>query len=47
LLPLPTRPRSRAWNALFQDSHRWRADPELTGELAGLLPGTTDDLPIA
>jgi prevent-host-death family protein len=47
LLPLPARPRSMAWNALFQDSYRWRADPDLARELADLLPGTTDDLPIA
>jgi len=47
LLPLPARPRSMAWNVFFQDSHRWRADPELAQELADLLPGTTDDLPIA
>lgn len=47
LLPLPGRPRSMAWNALFHDRHRWLADPELARELAELLPGTTDDLPIA
>jgi len=47
LLPLPTRPRSMAWNAFFQDSHRWSADSDLTRDLADLLPGTTDDLPIA
>jgi hypothetical protein len=47
LLPLAVRPRSMAWNAFFQDSYRWRADPELARDLADLLPGTTDDLPIA
>ncbi|HUY06733.1 MAG TPA: type II toxin-antitoxin system prevent-host-death family antitoxin [Acidimicrobiales bacterium] len=47
LLPLPTRPRSMAWHAFFQDSGRWRADPELTQELSDLLPDTTDDPPIA
>lgn len=47
LLPLPARPRSMAWNVFFRDSDRWRADPELAQELADLLPGTTDDLPIA
>jgi hypothetical protein len=36
-----------AWDAFFGDSDRWRADPELAQELADLLPGTTDDLPIA
>lgn len=47
LLPLPARPRSMAWSAFFQDSARWRADPGLAHDLADLLPGTTDDLPIA
>jgi prevent-host-death family protein len=47
LLPLPARPRSMSWNVFFQHSYRWRADPELIRELTDLLPGTTDDLPIA
>jgi prevent-host-death family protein len=47
LLPLPSRPRSMAWNNFLRDSGRWRADPELADELADLLPDTTDDLPIA
>ena len=47
LLPLSARPRSIPWTAFRRDSDRWRADPELTQELADLLPGTTDDLPIA
>lgn len=47
LLPLPARPRSMAWNAFIRDSDRWRADPGLAQDLADLLPGTTDDLPIA
>jgi len=46
LLPLPARPRSMAWDALFHGSERWRADPGLADELSELLPGTTDDLPI-
>lgn len=46
LLPLPTRPRLMPWTAFFRDSGRWRADPGLVRELADLLPGTTDDLPI-
>lgn len=46
LVPLPARPSSMAWNAFFRDSDRWRADPELARELADLLPGTTDELPI-
>ena len=47
LVPLPKRPRSIPWDAFIQTSERWRADPGLTKELADLLPGTTDDLPIA
>ena len=47
LLPLPARPNSMAWNTFFQNNDKWRADPELIRELADLLPGTTDDLPIA
>jgi prevent-host-death family protein len=47
LVPLPARPRSMAWEAYLRDSERWRADSELAKELANLLPGTTDDLPIA
>ena len=47
LLPLPTRPRSMAWDAFVRGSDRWRADPGLARELADLLPGTTDDLPSA
>lgn len=46
LVPLPNRPRSMPWDAFFGDSDRWRADPALAGELAELLPDTTDDLPI-
>jgi prevent-host-death family protein len=47
LRPLPTRPRSMAWNAFLANSDRWRADPGLAQQLAELLPDTTDDLPIA
>ena len=36
-----------AWKDFFGDGDRWRADPGLARELADLLPGTTDDLPIA
>lgn len=46
LVPLPTRPQSMAWATFLRRSARWRADPGLAGELAELLPGTTDDLPI-
>jgi prevent-host-death family protein len=47
IVPLPTRPRSIPWDAFIQGSERWRADPGLLEELEDLLPGTTDDLPIA
>lgn len=47
LVPLPKRPRSIPWEVFTQGSDRWRADPGLASDLADLLPGTTDDLPIA
>jgi prevent-host-death family protein len=47
LVPLPKRPRFIPWDSFIRGSDRWRADPGLTSELADLLPGTTDDLPIA
>ncbi|MHB8620119.1 MAG: type II toxin-antitoxin system Phd/YefM family antitoxin [Chloroflexota bacterium] len=46
LVPLPKRPRSSPWDVFIQGSDRWRADPGLASELADLLPGTTDDIPI-
>jgi len=45
LVPLPERPRSMLWDRFIQRSDRWRADPGLAGELAELVPGTTDNLP--
>ncbi len=47
LRPLPMRPRSMTWQAFVRNRDRWIADPELAQELADLLPGTTDDLPIS
>ncbi|MEA2500027.1 MAG: hypothetical protein QOH66_1100 [Actinomycetota bacterium] len=47
IVPLPKRPRSIPWDAFIQGSERWRADPGLLDELEDLLPGTTDDLPMA
>jgi antitoxin (DNA-binding transcriptional repressor) of toxin-antitoxin stability system len=47
LVPLPSRPRSISWDAFMKRSDSWRADPDLATELAQLLPGTTDDLPLA
>jgi prevent-host-death family protein len=46
LVPLAPRPRSIAWDAFIHGSEDWRADAGLTGELADLLPDTTDDAPI-
>jgi prevent-host-death family protein len=47
IVPLPKRPRSIPWDAFIQGSERWRADPGFLDELEDLLPGTTDDLPMA
>jgi prevent-host-death family protein len=46
LVPLAARSRSMSWDAFVQDSEEWRADAALARELAGLLPETTDDVPI-
>lgn len=46
LVPLPKRPRSIPWDAFIHGNEHWRADHGLTKELADLLPGTTDDLPM-
>ncbi len=46
LVPLLTRPSSIVWSAFVESLDRRRADPELTQELADLLPGSTVDLPI-
>ncbi|MGH7640205.1 MAG: type II toxin-antitoxin system Phd/YefM family antitoxin [Candidatus Dormibacteria bacterium] len=46
LLPLPDRPETRDWQSFFGGGDRWCADSGLRGQLAELLPGTTDDLPI-
>ena len=43
LVPLASRPRSLAWEALIEGSEGWRADPGLARELAELLPDTTED----
>ena len=45
LVPLDNRPGSVAWADFARDIERWRADPGLATDLAGLLPDTTDDLP--
>lgn len=46
LVPLPRRPTALPWEAFIEDSDEWRADPELTKELAALVPDTTDDAPV-
>jgi prevent-host-death family protein len=46
LVPLASRPRSMGWEAFVRGIEEWRADPGLRGELAELLPETTDDVPI-
>ncbi len=46
LVPLDTRPRSVAWDTFIDKSAEWRADAELAGDLHGLLPDTTDDVPV-
>ena len=45
LIPLPSRPPSLAWDT-FMGDEGWRADPQLTQELARLIPDTSDDVPV-
>jgi prevent-host-death family protein len=45
LVPLPARPGSVPWDTFVAEADRWRADPGLADDLAGLLPDTTDDFP--
>ena len=47
LVPLPRRPTALPWEVFIDDSDGWRADPELTKELAVLVPDTTDDAPVS
>jgi prevent-host-death family protein len=46
LVPLERRQPSIPWDVFIRTRQKWRADAGLTTELADLLPGTTDDLPI-
>jgi prevent-host-death family protein len=46
LVPLSARPQSIPWSVFNKRADKWRADPGLAEDLAALLPGTTDDLPI-
>ncbi|MGO8862304.1 MAG: type II toxin-antitoxin system Phd/YefM family antitoxin [Acidimicrobiales bacterium] len=46
LVPLSRREQSIPWDVFIRERERWRADAGLSRELADLLPGTTDDLPI-
>ena len=44
--PLPGRPQTVSWEAFLTGAEDWRADPGLAGDLAALLPDTTDDVPL-
>lgn len=46
LAPLPSRPRTIAWEAFLVGVEDWRADAALAKDLAELLPDTTDDIPV-
>lgn len=46
LVPLARRPGSISWEEFLEGAGQWRADAELAKDLAELLPGTTDDVPI-
>ncbi|MGA7361354.1 MAG: type II toxin-antitoxin system prevent-host-death family antitoxin [Candidatus Dormiibacterota bacterium] len=46
LSPLSTRPAAILWDEFVNGSPLWRADPGLARELAELIPGTTDDIPV-
>ncbi len=46
LVPLPRREQTMSWHQFRQHLQGGRADPQLTIDLAELLPGSTDDVPI-
>jgi len=46
LVPLPRRPTTLSWEVFIEASDEWRADSDLTKELALLVPDTTDDAPV-
>ncbi len=46
LSPLPTRPRTISWQHFAEHLDAKRADPGLTRDLAGLVPDSTDDIPL-
>lgn len=46
LIPLPRRPTTLPWDVFIEGSDEWRADSDLTKDLALLLPDTTDDAPV-
>lgn len=46
LVPLPTRRQSMTWAAFERHLEGGWADPTLAGELAELLPESTDDVPL-
>lgn len=47
LVPLPRRPTALPREVFIEASDEWRADPELTQELALLVPDCTDDAPVS
>jgi len=46
LIPLPTRRQTMTWTHFERHLDGGRADPGLTGDLAELLPDSTDDIPV-
>jgi len=46
LVPLPRRPTTLPWEVFIEGSDEWRADSDLTRDLALLVPDTTDDAPV-
>lgn len=46
LVPLPTRQQTMTWEQFQRHLDGGRADPGLTRDLAGLLPDSTDDIPV-
>jgi len=46
LIPLPTRRQTMTWTHFERHLDGGRADPGLAGDLAELLPDSTDDIPV-
>jgi len=45
LVPLPRRSSSVTWEEFMEGSESWKADSQLTQDLADLIPDATDDVP--